>query len=152
MTSIQMFKEKFPSAPSHSNITSVTDTSSLAPCSHEQADTRLILHASARHGFVRVITKTTGTDVVILAISNSHAINDVELYEAIVQESISNTYLCIKLHISLDQGKPSLSCSSMHSQDVILCPFLWAKARQQSGRYAGLPTGHQGISAPCYRS
>ena len=61
-----------------------TDTSSLAPCSHEEADTRLLLHASdcARHGFVRVMIRTTDTDVVILAVSNCHAMNVAELWIA----------------------------------------------------------------------
>jgi len=44
----------------------------LSPCTHEEADTRLILHAqnAARNGFRVVVIKTVDTDVVVLALAN----------------------------------------------------------------------------------
>ena len=51
---------------------SVDATPAISPCTHEEADTRLILHASdcARQGIDNIILRTVDTDVVVLAISN----------------------------------------------------------------------------------
>ena len=47
-----------------------TDLQNLAPCSHEEADTRLLLHArdAALKGYRKLIVRTVDTDVVVLAI------------------------------------------------------------------------------------
>ena len=46
-------------------------TPNISPCTHEEADTRLILHASdrARSGVDKMILRTVDTDVVVLAVS-----------------------------------------------------------------------------------
>ena len=47
------------------------DLTNLAPCNHEEADTRLLLHAkdAAQQGINRIMIRTVDTDVVILAIA-----------------------------------------------------------------------------------
>ena len=42
----------------------------LAPCSHEEADTRMLLHVAhaAQHGHSRILIRTVDTDVVVLAV------------------------------------------------------------------------------------
>jgi len=47
------------------------DLSSLAPCTHEKADSRMLLHAShaARHGHHKIMIRTADTDVDVLAVS-----------------------------------------------------------------------------------
>ena len=47
------------------------DLSSLAPCSHEEADTRLFLHVAdaARKGCKKICVLTVDTDVVVIAIA-----------------------------------------------------------------------------------
>lgn len=47
------------------------DLTSLAPCNHEEADSRLLLHAShaAQHGHHAILIRTVDTDVVVLAVS-----------------------------------------------------------------------------------
>jgi len=47
------------------------DLTSLAPCNHEQADTRMLLHAfhTAQHGRHAILIRTVDTDVVVLAVS-----------------------------------------------------------------------------------
>ena len=47
------------------------DLALLAPCSHEEADSRMLLHVShaANHGHHKIIIKTVDTDVVVLAVS-----------------------------------------------------------------------------------
>ena len=46
------------------------DIHSLAPCSHEEADTRMLLHVAhaAQHGHSRILVRTVDTDVVVLAV------------------------------------------------------------------------------------
>ncbi|KAL8585219.1 hypothetical protein ACOMHN_013234 [Nucella lapillus] len=47
------------------------DLTSLAPCNHEEADSRMLLHAShtAQHGHHAILIRTIDTDVVVLAVS-----------------------------------------------------------------------------------
>ncbi|KAL8561151.1 hypothetical protein ACOMHN_054522 [Nucella lapillus] len=47
------------------------DLTSLAPCNHEEADSRMLLHAShaAQHGHHAILIRTVDTDVVVLAVS-----------------------------------------------------------------------------------
>ena len=47
------------------------DLALLAPCSHEEADSRMLLHVShaANHGHHKILIKTVDTDVVVLAVS-----------------------------------------------------------------------------------
>ena len=51
--------------------TNRTDMTILAPCTHEKADTRLLLHVlvSSLLGHRRVVIRTNDTDVVVLAVS-----------------------------------------------------------------------------------
>ena len=58
------------------------DTTGLAPCSHEEADTRLLLHVAQgiRCDFDKVIIRTVDTDVVILSIANFHNLGPTELW------------------------------------------------------------------------
>ena len=44
---------------------------SLASCNHEEADSRMLLHAShaAQHGHHAILIRTVDTDVVVLAVS-----------------------------------------------------------------------------------
>jgi len=47
------------------------DLTSLAPCNHEEADSRMLLHAyhAAQHGHHAILIRTVDTDVVVLAVS-----------------------------------------------------------------------------------
>ena len=53
---------------------SLSELSSLAPCTHEEADSRMMLHVShaARHGHNKIMIRTVDTDVVVLAVSVVH--------------------------------------------------------------------------------
>ena len=48
----------------------------ISPCNHEEGDTRVYLHVTARQGYRRIVMKTADTDVVILAISLFNELND----------------------------------------------------------------------------
>ena len=58
-----------------------TDVFSLSPCSHEEADTMLILHAGdcVCNGHERVLIRTVDTDVVVLAVANFPCLHASEL-------------------------------------------------------------------------
>lgn len=51
--------------------TSEYDTAMLSPCTHEEADSRLLLHAAdcVNAGYTRLLMRTVDTDVVVLAIA-----------------------------------------------------------------------------------
>ena len=56
----------------------------LAPCDHEEADTRLFLHARhcAQNGHKKVVIRSVNTYVVVLAIANFHTLFLDELWIA----------------------------------------------------------------------
>ena len=56
----------------------------LDPCSHEEADTRMLLHAAhaAANGHARIMIKTVDTDVVVLAIACFEQLGASELWIA----------------------------------------------------------------------
>lgn len=60
------------------------DISSLAPCKHEEADTRLLLHAAdaGKCGFTKVMLRTVDTDVLVIAIATFHELALSELWIA----------------------------------------------------------------------
>eukprot|EP00794_Sanderia_malayensis_P011452 gene11452-12649_t len=60
------------------------DLSFLTPCNHEEADSRMILHAgdAASCGFSRITIRAVDTDVVVLAVSSVRLLNVTELWLA----------------------------------------------------------------------
>ena len=63
-------------------LSSPIDSTGLAPCSHEEADTRLLLQVAQgiRCGFDKVKIRTVDTDMVILSIANFHQLCPTELW------------------------------------------------------------------------
>ena len=47
------------------------NTTNLAPCTHEEADTRMTLHAAnaVQEGYRKIVLRTVDTDVLVLAIA-----------------------------------------------------------------------------------
>ena len=62
-----------------------SDLTSLAPCSHEEADTRMLLHVSdaVQKGTRKVAIRTVDADVVVLAVAFFNNINPDELWIAL---------------------------------------------------------------------
>ena len=60
------------------------DTSYLAPCDHEEADTRIILHLAdaVKEGFRKILLCTVDTDVVVLAVAAADKLDVQELWMA----------------------------------------------------------------------
>ena len=59
-----------------------TDAADLSPCMHEEAYTRLLLHAAdaARRGYTKVMVRTVYTDVVVIAVAKFQYISLSELW------------------------------------------------------------------------
>ena len=59
-----------------------TDAADLSPCTHEEADTRLLLHAAdaARRRYTKVMVRTVDTDVVVIAVAKFQYISLTELW------------------------------------------------------------------------
>jgi len=60
------------------------DISGLAPCTHEEADTRLLLHVkdAVNEGYTNVSIRTVDTDVLVLAVTAAQCLNIAELWVA----------------------------------------------------------------------
>lgn len=70
----------------HTDVFSINlqDVSGLAPCTHEEADTRMLLHLdhAVRQGHQKVSIRTVDTDVVVLAITSAQRLSISELWIA----------------------------------------------------------------------
>ena len=77
--------------------TSKNITRYVSPCTHEEADTRLLLHAAdcAKQGFRKLMLRTIDTDVVVLAISSFNRLNVAEIWIAF---GAGNTFRYIAVH------------------------------------------------------
>ena len=60
------------------------ETSDVAPCKHEAAETRLLLHAAhaAKCGFKKIMLQTVDIDVVVIAVATFHEMVLSELWIA----------------------------------------------------------------------
>ena len=59
-----------------------TEAADLSPCTHEEADMRLLLHAAdaARRGYTKVMVRTVDTDVVVIAVAKFQYLSLSELW------------------------------------------------------------------------
>ena len=59
-----------------------TDAADLSPCTHEEANTRLRLHATdtVRHGYTKVLVRTVDTVVVVIAVAKFQYLSLSELW------------------------------------------------------------------------
>ena len=60
------------------------NTANLDPCTHEEADTRMILHAAdaVQEGHRKIVLRTVDTDVLVLALAGRLQEQQVELWVA----------------------------------------------------------------------
>ena len=84
------------------------NTSELSPCDHEEADTRMLLHAAdvVNNGMQSILIRTVDTDIVVIAVSAVHNLNITCLWVAF---GVWKTFRYIPVHeIALHMG-PSKS-------------------------------------------
>ena len=68
----------------------------LVPCTHEEADSRLMIHVmyASAFGHRRVMVRSNDVDVVMLAVSISNMVQADELWVTAEQGSIYQVYRC----------------------------------------------------------
>jgi len=74
----------------------LTVTSALAPCSHEEVDSRIFVHVKdmAQQGKTKVLIRTVDTNVVVIAVANFLQIGVAELWVAF---GTGKSYRCIEV-------------------------------------------------------
>ncbi len=115
-------KQLFVISPDTVSPNPVNDVAFLSLCSHEEADTRILVHVAdaARSGHSRVGICIVDTDVVVLAISLVQTIPDIT--ELWIHFGTGRNYRHTPAHQiaqSLVLNDQQGFCSFMHSQDVI---------------------------------
>ena len=90
-----------------SNETTV-DVQFLSPCNYKETDTRVFLHVKdmARNGYRRLVIRTVGTDVLILAISLFHELK-VEKDELWVKFGAGKNRCFFRVHLKSDRRRDS---------------------------------------------
>ena len=110
----------------------MSDVEYIQPCSHEEADTPILLHVEqcARQGLRKLVIRTVNTDVVVLAIGHFPALRLDELWVSFAVgthlRQIVNTRL---LHMSMTKHR----CSAMLSVGATLCLAASVTGKSQHG-------------------
>ena len=104
------------------------DVTELSPCSHKEADTRLLLHArdAVQKGYRRLCIRTVDTDVVILAIAMFSQINSDELWLAF---GIKLHFRYMPIH-EIVRGLDPVMCKTL---DVTQFQHLEDEGKRQPG-------------------
>ena len=99
---VTTFGEKVLTSPVRSS------THSLAPCTHEEADTRIFIHVAdaIQEGFKHITIRASDTDLVIIAVS---CFQDLNLHELWVAFGSGKSYRHIPVHQIVLQLGPSKS-------------------------------------------
>ena len=88
------------------------DMTNLVPCSHEEADTRLLLHVADadKAGYRKVCVSTVDTDVVVLAVAHYNNKKPDELWVAF---GTGSHFRYIPVH-EVTASLVSIMCSTLH--------------------------------------
>ena len=88
-------------------VSSNLNTEYISPCSHEEADYRMLLHVSdmARNNITKIRILTIDTDVPVIAIAHFHDIPGLE--ELWVSYGKGNSITCIPIHQIAQQLAPN---------------------------------------------
>jgi len=87
-------------------INPLQDSNTLSPCSHEEADSRMLLHVAdaMHHGYRHIMIRTNDSDVVAISVSSFPSLTSIsELWIAI---GTGNKYRYIPIHILAQQLGP----------------------------------------------
>ena len=84
VTSVNTDKQIISTEQANVLCTQSRDVSMLAPCTQEEADTRIFLHVNdiVNEGHSKISIRTVDTDVLILAVTVSQSLNMIELWVA----------------------------------------------------------------------
>ena len=124
--------------------TSPRETVSLSPCTHEEADTRMLLHAAdaVQQGDRKILLRTVDTDVLVLAVSVFHDLSSMRPEEQLEMWVAFGTGIILRYmpaQVILVRNDPKRYLHSMHLRDSILCrasPDGKRRPRWKRGRRA----------------
>ncbi|KAK4329207.1 hypothetical protein Pmani_000435 [Petrolisthes manimaculis] len=112
-------------SPNHKHVlcTQPRDVTGLAPCSHEEADTRILLHVqdAVIQGYTKVSIRTVDTDVVVLAVAVAEHLVIDELWVAFGTGKTSGTWQLTRWLWHWDRTSAEGCHSSTHSLYVTPC-------------------------------
>lgn len=113
----------------------ISDIRGIAPCSHEEADTRMFLHLAdtVKKGFSRVTIRTVDTDVLVLAVAFFRKLPLSDLWVAF---GIGSSFRYIAIHdlVASMSSTQTFPCF-MRSQGAIRCPLLLVEGKKQHGKH-----------------
>ena len=117
--------------------------SSQAPSSHEEADTRMLLHVqdALQQGYKKILLRTVDTDVVVLAAAFLQQVTEGEHLDLWVAFGTGNHFRYIAAHeiaTKLGQKSPRLYLFSMPLQAVTLCLVSEVEGRKQRLKHGNL--------------
>ena len=103
------------------------DKVGIEPCQHEEADTRMMLHAlhSSRQGHTMVLIRTVDTDVVVIAISQFQYLGISELWIAF---GVGKQFHYIPVHAIASQLGPDKAGALLFMHSVTGCDTVSAFA------------------------
>ena len=110
----------------------MSDVEYLQPCSHEEADTPILLHVvhCARQGLRKLVIRTVDTDVVVLAIGHFPALRLRELW---VRFGVGTHFRQIAIQEIVKNVNEKALCSSILSVGATLCLAASATKKSQHG-------------------
>ena len=103
------------------------DTSLLAPCNHEEADTRMILHLAdaVSKDFQKILLRTVDTDVVVLSVAAAATL-DIQALWVAFGTGKNFRYMPIHENVasigpSKSQALPNVSCIYWMRHSFVIC-------------------------------
>ena len=117
--------------------TQARDVAGLAPSSHEEADTRMLLHAedAVRQGYSKVSIRTVDTDVVVLAVTAAGRLDIDELWVAFGTGKNFRFLAAHEMAVALGPNK-CLGLPFFHALTGCMIPFQVSEAggRKRHGK------------------
>ncbi|KAK3926365.1 Centromere-associated protein E [Frankliniella fusca] len=94
-----------------------SDASMLSPCNHEEADTRVFLHAvdAARDGCRKIMIRTSDSDLVVIGVSGFHRLADVEELWIHLKAGKNNNFIPIHQLVSSLGPAKSMAMIGFHA-------------------------------------
>ena len=112
-------------------------------CTHEEADTRIILHVhlSSQSGYYRVMIRTTDKDVLTLAVSK---MKEIDVDEVWIAFATGKHFRYLAIHdIASHLGPRLFQCCMSEEVDIVL---LWQRQKICVGYLECLPSNNRCVS------
>ena len=116
------------------------DVSGLAPCTHEEADTRIILDLedAVKEGNTNVSIRTVDTDVVVLAVTSAKRLINAEVWIAFGTRKCLRFIAAHEIALGPDRCMALLIFHAL--QVAIQCRFFGGRGKRTAWELHGKPT------------